>query len=269
MIYALGRVTTPYEAAKTFFKPSKNRKTISQGELGAWYTCKKELLREGLIMEIEQKANARRSKPIRADSSKYVEKVMEGLSNHACFGNEVLPLFAEYAPTVVDFLVKKNEQLIETENFSFPFVLFLLTRYLAPIVDEIQATADKTTLRRIVSFVRELPESQRKELSLPRDRQQEYLEVAFSLLSPQLLKEVLVKVGVNVFAGILFRKQQLDWLINRLNIGSEDDIQFVVETVKERDMKTLREAEQKDQRMREAAISCNHQPHLRRHGKRI
>jgi hypothetical protein len=250
LIYSLGRTTTPYEAAKNFFKPSSGKSRILQEELGAWYTCKKKLLDEGLVTE---KKIQGKSKLIKANLSKYFDLVLKNVPDQKKLRKDNLPLFKECAPRIVDFLMK-NDLLNETHDFSYPFVFFLFARHLATIRDQVQALHPETTIDKVQSFVKILADDETKRLSIPLENQQENLKMAFSLLPLQLFKEVFMELGTKVFAAILFRKQQVDWLIKEIADGSEKKIQYLIEKMNEFDKQEERKAEEEEDAKRDAMM---------------
>ena len=233
--FTLGRETTPYEAAKAF----RSGKKVGLGELGAWYTCKNQLLKEGLITKSEEKG---KSKPIKANTSMYFDVILGDMSICKDFRKENISLFEKYVPKIVDYLIKKK--LLENVNeISYPFVFFLLVRYIATIRNHIQTPLPKTMVNETYLFLTELPEKEKKELPIPHEKQQEIIDLMFRLTPPSLFKEAFMELGSNVLNTVIFKKEQFDYLINLIDgLETPEDVQFLRDKLEERKLQKRDEA---------------------------
>jgi hypothetical protein len=245
LIYSLGRVTNPYRAAKAFFRSSPKGRRIGLAELGAWYTCKKQLFHDGFVIE---KPVVGKSRPFEANLSKYFSVALKNSPYQEDVERENLPLFEKYAPKIVDFLIE-NDLLNEMHESSYPIVFFLFARYLASITDQIHDLPLNAKMGEFQSFVDLLPNAEQKELAIPLENQKELwttLETAFNLLPPETFREIFMELDMKVLAAITFRKKLLDRLVHWV-AGSPARAQFLIAKMNEYDQRETKEAEIEEQ----------------------
>jgi hypothetical protein len=225
LIFALGREITPYQVIKALLPKDSS---VNMSEAGAFYTCKKELLEDGLVVELESKGKRR---PIRTDTSKYFELILKGsLGEDFKKGN--IKLFEKYAPKIVDFLAKKK-LLSKEEEMSYPLVFFLFARYLTTVGNYFPDANQTGIVKSVCSFVESLSVIEKRELTITGNNQGVF-RLILTLMPPNLFKEVFLEFGVKVFNAAIFRKEQFDFLIDSIaGIENEEDMQFLKDTLEE------------------------------------
>ena len=158
LILALGREITIYDIAKKLLP--KDVTSVSPSRIGPLYTAKKELLKEGDIVEVEGKG---RSKPVKASIQKYLDIVLRKIEAEKDFRKTNEQLFEEYAPKIGDFL--SEEGLLDNEyELSYPFVVFLLVRYLITVGDYFPEPKSKTIFSKFHSFIEPLEDEEKQRL---------------------------------------------------------------------------------------------------------
>jgi hypothetical protein len=115
LLAALGRKTTPYDAAKKF-----GENVSDLGKLGPWYACKKELVNEKLIKEMPEEG---RDKPIMADTAAYMQFVIRNdKAARILASGKAIKVFEKYAPRFVDLVINLVTQFPEAEGSGVPLV---------------------------------------------------------------------------------------------------------------------------------------------------
>jgi hypothetical protein len=252
LIYSLGRVTNPYKAAQTYLRNTRPKRSLALGEVGPWYTCKKQLLREGLIRQSNGK-----NKSIEANLPKYFGVLLENSPHKKDLENENIPLFKKYASRIVDFLIK-NDSLEKTHDFSYPLVFFLFARYLASIDDPIHKLPVSAKMGEVQTFVDSLSISEKKEFAIALENQKQLhtvLEGAFDILPPEAFREIFMELDMKVLAEITFRKKMLDRLVYWI-ADSPARAQVLIDAMNEYDRRQIEETaieeqEEQDRILRE------------------
>lgn len=186
LLFCLGRTTTPYEAAESW-----EGKKGTEINMGPWYACKSGLLKECLIIEKAQKG---RKKLIQADPSTYLNRMDEAVRNALD-----IPLFLKYAPKIIDFMAKREEDIPDEGTFYYPVVFFLAVRliigrhlqhmlstYSKPFetiwgVNPGVAQAD-IVFKGVKAFSRKLSKKERRELHLNKSNGRKIAEQFLALL---------------------------------------------------------------------------------------
>jgi hypothetical protein len=231
LIFAIGREITPYNAAEAYFKAQDENGKPSPSELGAWYTCKKKLLKEKLLTETK---TIGRDKLIKTDTKLFFETAPGELPKSGYFFKENLVFFEKYAPKIVDFFIT-DKWFTQIDDPYLPLAYYFLIRYLVSIRGQIEPiygrffegrylfAKNKISGRFLNSsylFVKEkLSESEKQELSVHGVKEQKKLMFCMLTILPSVMfKETILEVGVEILNTALTKKQLFDELVDMLDM---------------------------------------------------
>jgi len=186
LFFCLGRTTTPYEAAERW-----EGKKATQINMGPWYACKSELLKERLIEEIAQEG---REKLIRADLSAYLNRLDETVRRTVH-----VPLFSKFAPKIVNFIIQDDEGLPDRGTLYYPVMFFLAARlmignYLQALISTFsdslrtvwgvnpEVAQTDAILKDVRNFIQELSRKEQKELRLEKSERRKIIGHLMALL---------------------------------------------------------------------------------------
>jgi hypothetical protein len=126
LIYCLGRETTVYSAAEAW----TGKKGTKIKNLGPWYACKTELIKEGLIKEGKKIG---REQKIKANINKFLETSFHSTEEKKMYSymlkKYVIRTFGKYISKIIDFLMDLENDVEGSffEDYSRPDILSLFT----------------------------------------------------------------------------------------------------------------------------------------------